>query len=99
MNYNKIINQRAKGEDYALFQRGMIQGLQGQDDAKIATMQSVLKQFPGSNYADDAGFEMAYTYFNKGELDKSKSDLTSLIRQYRRVLRDLLQDPLQPVRA
>ena len=82
VNYNKIINQRAKGEDYALFQRGMIQGLQGQDDAKIATMQSVLKQFPGSNYADDAGFEMAYTYFNKGELDKSKSDLTSLIRQY-----------------
>ena len=60
----------------------MIQGLEGQDDAKIATMQSLLKQFPGSNYADDAGFEMAYTYFNKGELEKSKNDLTSLIRQY-----------------
>ncbi|WP_432711944.1 tetratricopeptide repeat protein, partial [Pedobacter sp.] len=82
VNYNKIIAQKAKGEDYALFQRGMIQGLEGQDDAKIATMQSLLKQFPGSNYADDAGFEVAYTYFNKGELDKSKNDLTSLIRQY-----------------
>jgi TolA-binding protein len=82
VNYNKIINQQAKGEDYALFQRGMIQGLQGQDDAKIATMESVLKQFPGSNYADDAGFERAYTYFNKGNLDQSKNDLTSLIRQY-----------------
>jgi len=82
VNYNKIINGQLKGEDYALFQRGMIQGLEGQDDAKIATMQSLLKQFPGSNYADDAGFEMAYTYFNKGELEKSKNDLTALIRQY-----------------
>ena len=82
LNYNKIINQQAKGEDYALFQRGMIQGLESQDDAKITTMESLLKQFPGSNYADDAGFEIAYTYFNKGNLDKSKNDLNSLIRKY-----------------
>lgn len=82
LNYNKIIGNRATGEDYALFQRGMIQGLENQNDAKIATMQSLLKQFPTSNYADDAGFEMAYTYFNKGDLDKSKSDLIGLVSQY-----------------
>ena len=82
VNYNKIISSKSPGEDYALFQRGMIQGLQGQDDAKIGTMQSLLKQFPGSNYADDAGFETAYTYFNKGDLDRAKSDLTGLISKY-----------------
>jgi TolA-binding protein len=81
-NYNKIINDRSTGEDYALFQRGMIQGLQDQNDTKIATMQSLLQQYPNSNYADDAGFETAYTYFNKGDLDKSKSDLTGLISKY-----------------
>jgi TolA-binding protein len=81
-NYNKIISNKSTGEDYALFQRGMIQGLQGQDDAKIGTMQSLLQQFPNSNYADDAGFETAYTYFNKGDLDKSKNDLTALIAKY-----------------
>jgi TolA-binding protein len=83
-NYNKIIASKSTGEDYALFQRGMIQGLENQNDAKINTMQSLLKQFPASNYADDAGFETAYTYFNKGDLDKSKTDLTSLISQYPR---------------
>ncbi len=83
-NYNKIISKKVPGEDYALFQRGMIQGLENQDDAKIATMQSLLSLFPNSNYADDAGFEMAYTYFNKGEFDKSKTDLISLIAQYPR---------------
>jgi TolA-binding protein len=83
-NYNKIINGRLTGDDYALFQRGMIQGLQKQDDAKIATMQSLLSKFPTSNYADDAGFETAYTYFNKGDNDKSKSDLIDLVAKYPR---------------
>lgn len=83
-NYNKIIASRATGEDYALFQRGMIQGLENQNDAKIATMQDLLKQYPNSNYADDAGFETAYTYFNKGDFEKSKSDLISLVSQYPR---------------
>lgn len=82
--YNKIIAWKSQGEDYALFQRGMIQGLQGQNDAKIATMQSLLQQFPNSNYADDAGFEMAYTYFVKGDNDRSKSDLQALIEKYPR---------------
>lgn len=82
LNYNKIINKQLIGEDYALFQRGMIQGLEKQDDNKIATMQSLLKSFPSSNYADDAGFEMAYTYFNKGEFDRSKSDLVDLVAKY-----------------
>ncbi|WP_256007606.1 MULTISPECIES: tetratricopeptide repeat protein [Pedobacter] len=84
VNYNRIINSRATGEDYALFQRGMIQGLENQNDAKIATMQELLKTYPNSNYADDAGFETAYTYFNKGDFDKSKSDLLGLIQQYPR---------------
>jgi TolA-binding protein len=83
-NYNKIINGKLTGNDYALFQRGMIQGLQKQDDLKIATMQSLLSKFPLSNYADDAGFETAYTYFNKGDFDKSKSDLVDLVAKYPR---------------
>lgn len=83
-NYNKIINGGLTGEDYALFQKGIIQGLEKQDDAKIATMQNLLTEFPRSNYADDAGFEMAYTYFNKGNLEKSKSDLIALVAKYPR---------------
>jgi hypothetical protein len=35
-NYNRIIAQHSQGQDYALFQRGIIQGLQGNLDAKIA---------------------------------------------------------------
>ena len=82
--YNKIIAWNSPGEDYALFQRGMIQGLQNLNDAKIATHESLLKQFPNSNYADDAGFEIAYTYFIKGDNERSKTDLLALIDKYPR---------------
>lgn len=82
--YNRIISSNAVGQDYALFQRGMIQGLQGQNDEKIATHKGLLTQFPKSNYADDAGFEIAYTYFIKNEFDIAKNDLSALILKYPR---------------
>ncbi|TZF84700.1 tetratricopeptide repeat protein [Pedobacter sp. BS3] len=80
--YNKIIAWKAQGQDYALFQRGMIQGLQSQNDAKIATLQSLLTTYPNSNYADDASFETAYTYFVKGDYDRARTDLTAMIEKY-----------------
>ncbi|MBC8051826.1 MAG: tetratricopeptide repeat protein [Sphingobacteriaceae bacterium] len=82
--YNKIIAWNAQGEDYALFQRGMIQGLQNQNDAKISTHQSLLSQFPSSNYADDATFEIGYTYFVKSDYASATSGLDNLITKYPR---------------
>jgi TolA-binding protein len=82
--YNKIIDQHSKGEDYALFQRGMIQGLQGSLDTKISTLNDVLSQFPNSDYADDADFEIAYTYFLKNDGAQAKTDLEAMIQKYPR---------------
>ncbi len=82
VNYNRVISQNAPSEDYALFQRGVIQGLQSQPDAKIATLQALLQRFPSSNYADDASFEIAYTYFLIGQGDKAKIDLQALADKY-----------------
>ncbi len=82
--YNRIIAQHSKGEDYALFQRGMIQGLQGSLDTKIATLNEVLSTFPNSDYADDADFEIAYTYFLKNDAPTSKTALQAMIQKYPR---------------
>jgi TolA-binding protein len=60
----------------------MIQGLQGSLDIKIATMNDVLNTFPNSDYADDASFEIAYTYFLKNDGDKAKTDLNAMIQKY-----------------
>jgi TolA-binding protein len=82
--YNRIIAQRSQGEDYALFQRGMIQGLQGGLDTKINTLKDVLQQFPNSDYADDASFEIAYTYFLKNDGATAKTGLQAMIEKYPR---------------
>lgn len=82
--YNKIIAQGGSSQDYALFQRGIIEGLQNQPQVKIATLESLLAKFPNSNYADDAGFEIPYTHFLIGEGDKAKTDLTAFIQKYPR---------------
>ncbi len=81
-NYDKIIARHSKGEDYALFQRGMIQGLQGSPDAKISTLNDVLTLFPNSDYADDASFEIAYTYFLKNDGTTAKTSLQGMIEKY-----------------
>jgi TolA-binding protein len=83
-NYNRIIAQQSQGQDYALFQRGNIQGLQGSLDTKIATLNDVLNRFPNSDYADDAAFEIAYTYFLKNNGARAKSDLQAMIQKYPR---------------
>jgi TolA-binding protein len=82
--YNRIIEKHNKGEDYALFQRGMIQGLQGAPDAKINTLKDVLSEFPNSDYADDASFEIAYTYFLKNDGETAKTGLQNMIQKYPR---------------
>ena len=82
--YNRIIASRTNSEDYALFQRGMIQGLQGQNDIKITTHKSLLQQFPNSNYSDDASFEIPYTYFIKNDFEIAKTGLNELIQKYPR---------------
>jgi len=80
--YDRIIKQHSPGEDYALFQRGMIQGLQGSPEAKINTLSEVLNKFPKSDFADDASFEIAYTYFLQSDSVKAKSGLLDMIQKY-----------------
>ncbi|MBS7566387.1 tetratricopeptide repeat protein [Mucilaginibacter sp. Bleaf8] len=80
--YDRIIAGGSQGQDYALFQRGMIQGLQGSPDAKISTLNDVLRRYPNSDFVDDASFEIAYTYFLKNQGDEAKSGLQNLIQQH-----------------
>jgi len=82
--YDRIIQRRSQGQDYALFQRGMIQGLQGSPDAKISTLTEVLNNYPKSDYADDASFEIAYTYYLRGDGATAKTDLQDMVQKYPR---------------
>lgn len=63
----------AAGVDYATYQTAFVYGLQGKYSAKITTLSGLLNDFPKSNWADDAMFEMGRSYValkdNKQALD------------------------------
>lgn len=80
--YDRLISSRSSSHDYALFQRGMIQGLQGDNESKMATLRSVIQQFPNSNYADDVAFEVPYTYFLMGDYDRAIAGLEQMTEDY-----------------
>ncbi|WP_262247039.1 tetratricopeptide repeat protein [Parapedobacter soli] len=82
--YDRLISTGAPNQDYALFQRGIIQGLQGDNQEKMNTLRSVTEQFPNSNYADDVAFEIPYTYFVIGDYDTAISGLRQMIEKYPR---------------
>ncbi|TYR38352.1 tetratricopeptide repeat protein [Sphingobacterium phlebotomi] len=82
--YNRLISSNAASQDYALFQRGIIQGLQGDNNTKIATLNSVVQKYPKSNYADDVAFEIPYTYFLMGDHDRAIDGLQEMVEDYPR---------------
>ncbi len=82
--YDRLINAKAPSQDYALFQRGIIQGLQGNNEGKIATLKSVIAKYPSSNYADDVSFEIPYTYFLMGQSDQAIAGLQTMVEKYPR---------------
>lgn len=80
--YDRLINSGSSSQDYALFQRGMIQGLQGGSEQKLATLRSVIEKFPNSNYADDVSFEIPYTYFLMGDHNQAIAGLREMVEDY-----------------
>lgn len=82
--YDQLINDKAPNQDYALFQHGIIQGLQGNNEAKLNTLRSVVELFPNSDYADDVAFEIPYISFTTGEYDAAIEGLQQMIEQYPR---------------
>ncbi len=81
-NYNKIITDKASGSDYALFQKGMILGLQNKQNDKIVTLKSILNNYPGSTYADDATFEIGNGYFVMSNTSEALASFIELVKKY-----------------
>lgn len=82
--YDRLISSNAQSQDYALFQKGILVGLQGDHQGKIATLNSVMAKYPKSNYADDVAFEIPYTQFLMGDHDQAIDGLQQMVEEYPR---------------
>lgn len=81
-SYNKIINDKATGSDYSLFQKSMILGLQNKQNDKIVTLKALLANYPTSSYADDATFEIGNGYFVMNTIPDAITYFLALVKKF-----------------
>jgi TolA-binding protein len=80
--YNDAISSHAASADYALFQRGVMEGLQNNLAAKEQTMQQLLAQYKNSKYRADALYESGNTAMASGDNSKAIALFTQLSKDY-----------------
>ncbi len=80
--YAEVIQMNKIGVDYALFQRAYALGLLKKYDTKITLLNSLVKRFPKSNYADDALYEIARAYIQKEDEKAAIETYDRLLKHY-----------------
>lgn len=80
--YSDAVSKNAKAADYCLFQKGMIQGINGSIHAKETTMAQLISKYPKSTYVDDAVFERGSALLVLNESDEAESQFRKIISTY-----------------
>ena len=80
--YTYIISNRKGGADYAMYQQGMIYGLQGKMSNKINILKKISRDFPNSPYIPDAIFQTADVYLGQENYVEAERQLRYLIEDY-----------------
>lgn len=57
--YTYIVSNKKSGADYAMFQQGMIYGLQNKQANKIAVLKKISRDFPNSPYVPESIYQIA----------------------------------------
>ncbi len=81
--YDDAIQSKTTGYVYAIYQKAIIQGLRGDGDSKIILLEKITKDFPNSEYADDALLELGSTYQENGKLKEATIPLKALVNGYK----------------
>jgi tetratricopeptide (TPR) repeat protein len=81
--YNEAISNKSPGFVYALFQKAIIEGLRGRTTEKILALESLIDNYPNSEYADDALFALGVTYQGINQFNNAIAPLRRLITDYK----------------
>lgn len=80
--YNFIVKNNYKNSDYAIFQQGMLLGLQDRHSDKINVLKQIPKDFSKSIYVDDALYQTAREYMNTGNYSTAENLFNIVISQH-----------------
>ena len=80
--YQQAIDNQAASSDYALFQKGILQGLVGDVDGKTSTMNTLLTQYPKSKFKADGLFEKGKAQLSLGNSAEAKKLFNDLLAEF-----------------
>ncbi len=82
--YDDAIEYQYEDYHYAMYQRAVILGLRNPNDPieGILALEELYKNYPKSDYADDAIFKIGVTYLNNRNLREASSAFERLINRY-----------------
>ncbi len=81
-NYQQAYEMKTYEPDYALFQIAMIQGLQRELQAKINNLERLQAGFPGSEYEDDALYELGRSLERLGQNNEAVRSYNAIIENH-----------------
>ncbi len=81
--YNEAIDKKYSGFVYALYQKGIIQGLKGNNVEKLIALEKLAEQYPNAEFTPAALLEAGITYQQMNQLDRASRVLRKLVTDYK----------------
>lgn len=80
--YDRAINMNVIDTDYAVFQKGLVFGIMGNFEEKIASMRRLINNHPNSSFIDDAKYETANSWLILDNSAQAKNFFRQVIDQH-----------------
>jgi TolA-binding protein len=81
--YDEAVKRKYEGFEYALYQKAIIRGLQGNKMDKALALENLVDNYPNSQYTDEALFALGDTYFELEKYDQAIPPLRRLVADFR----------------
>ncbi len=95
--YGKAMSvaDKVKGADYALYQTGLIAGLEKNYTDKVSILESLIAKYPKSEWTDDAMFEIGKSYVAMADNEKATEEFKQITLTYPKTNPIVLKSKLQ----
>ena len=81
-NYTRAAQLQPSAGDYSVYQKGFLLGLQKDYKGKISVMDRLIREFPESQYVDDALFEKGRSYVLLDNNQAAEASFEQLMRDF-----------------
>jgi tetratricopeptide (TPR) repeat protein len=81
--YDEAVSKKYEGFEYAMYQKAIIRGLQGNKQDKTIALESLVQDYPNSRFTDQALFQLGDTYFEMERYDRAIPPFKRIVSDFR----------------